>query len=97
MAKNDIKYFTVNVASGNDEHVGIICVNMLFPHELTEKVKTACMEHFDAEVEIPELDVNNYLEGRSGTVKLKIVEDDEEFEEFEVTDDEIFIQETWLY
>jgi hypothetical protein len=85
-------YFSVNVSSGSKEHVGIMAVNELFPNELTQKVKTACDEHFDAEVEVPELDINNYLEGRSGEVVIKIdIQDDE------LCEDKISICQTWVY
>ena len=89
MSKNTL-YFSVNVSNANDEHIGTMAVDKFSPQTFTEKVKTACQEHFDADVEIPELNINDYLQGRSGTVEIKINSDVDSI-------DEIFICETWIY
>lgn len=83
-----MRYFSVNVSSGNSEHIGTLIAND--SEELNAKIKEACQEHFDADVEIPLLDIAHYLYGNSGTVEIKIDSTDE-------TTDEIFICQTWLY
>jgi hypothetical protein len=84
-------YLAVNVASGSGEHIGTIEIVEPFQSELTEKVKKACKEHFNFEVEVPILDVNNYINGNSGDVKIVLIDDEERMNE------EISISQTWLY
>jgi hypothetical protein len=78
----------VNVSNGNDEHIGTILANS--SEELNKKLKTTLMEHFDADVEFPEVKIEDYIEGRDGTVEIKV---DSTFENA----DEIFICETWIF
>jgi hypothetical protein len=90
MSNKNVKYFSVCVATGDREHIGTICVNMSFSNELSEKVVLACEEHFDASIELENLlDVNDYILGRNGNVKLNF--------EDESISEEIFICESWLY
>lgn len=90
MSNLKIKYFSVCVASGDKEHIGTVCVNLSFPNELSEKVVSACEEHFDASIELENLlDVNDFIFGRSKSVKINF--------EDESISEEIFICESWLY
>ena len=83
-------YFSVNAANGSGEHIGTICANT--SEELKEKLGIACAEHFDQDIKIKdEVDINNFLQGRSGNVKIEVEIDEEKF------DDEVFICQTWLY
>ena len=87
--KDNIIYLGVRVASGSGEHIGTIKLNTIYPKELTGKVKTACLEHFDADAElnIPELNYEDYINGNRGEVSLKLDDYNETIE----------IYQTWLY
>ena len=80
------KYFSINVSNGNSEHIGTVIAKT--SEELNEKALEACQAHFDANVEIPTLNINDYLKGESGTIEIHVPD------EFEI---ELFICETWVY
>ena len=83
------KYFTIKENDNDYGHIGTEIAET--DEELTQKVIEACKSHFDANVKISPLEIENYLFGRSGLVKTKV---DISTDDFEC---EIFIQQTWLY
>jgi hypothetical protein len=88
------KYFSI---SENNTHIATLIAQT--GEELASKIKIACDEHFDSDCTLnftnPEqkgynnwLNINDYINGKSGFVKL--VDDDNKLIS-------VFISETWLY
>lgn len=84
------RYFSVSVSNGNNEHIGTIHVIDGNEKSFNDKIKHALEEHFDCEVAVADLKLEDYIRGNSGTVEISVNSTDEYAEE-------IFICETWLY
>jgi len=80
-------YFSVTADNGSGEHIGTICATT--DEELKAKLITACMEHFDEDVEITgDIKIENFMYGRTGDdIGIKVGD----------YDDAVSICQTWLY
>jgi hypothetical protein len=82
-------YLTINVSL--EEHIATIeTTNDVSPVELRKKIETACSEHYDANVTVPNLDINRFVDGNFGSVLIKIDSICKDTEK-------IWIKETWVY
>ncbi len=94
MEKNETIYLTVNVSNGQDEHIGTMIFLPEHRHRFEEKLVLMCDEHFGAQVVVPpNLKIEDYVDGNSGTIEIK-VDDGIQDEEYP---NEISICQTWLY
>ena len=79
-------YFTINEAGGDQNHIGTAVAAT--DEELFEKIKIACLAHFDEEVEITSLiQISECIYGRIQEVDIKMAD----------YDTSICITETWIY
>ena len=81
--------FSIRQSDGDTEHIGTIIAES--NEELAKKIAIACTEHFAIKIDEPkDIEMDNYLRGSTGEVKLTSNED----EEFRAT---IFICQGWIY
>lgn len=81
-----VRYFILDEDS--ESHIGTVKAND--NQQLQTLVSEACRSHFDADVVVPELDVEDYIFGRGGNVTITV----NDTEERKIS---ISIRETWLY
>jgi hypothetical protein len=81
--------FTVSLGDSDNPHVGTIGADT--PKQLHDKLVKALAEHLNGDVEVPEISPDDCIFGKSFMVQVTNTEDDLDCEE------EVFIEQTWLY
>lgn len=78
------KYFSIN--ENDNVHVGTVIAET--NEELKNKVEIACSEHFDIDIKLNKINIDDYINGKNGYVN--IIDDTGNIIS-------IFITETWVY